>query len=88
MKCNYLCGNRVLNNAYNNNLDSTIPDGSETCDIGGWNHLSMTTFGWWDGVDATGTQNQDATVTATWIYGNSDVNAATKNDDGHNYDGA
>ena len=48
----------------------------------------MTTFGWWDGVDGTGTQNQDASVTATWIYGNSDVTAATKADDGHNYDGA
>ena len=42
----------------------------------------MTTFGWWDGVDGTGTQNQDASVTATWIYGNSDSTAATKADDG------
>lgn len=41
--CNYLCGNR--------NLEWDTGYG-ETCDIGGWAFLSMSTNGWYDLADA------------------------------------
>jgi len=53
--CNYLCGNQFLNIYEADGVTELGADFKETCDIGGWSHLSMTTDGWFPNADAGGT---------------------------------
>lgn len=64
-KCNYLCGNQNLE------WDTA----GETCDIGGWSHLSLTSQGYHSAADGTGTLETDWKTISTWIFASEDNQA-------------